>query len=111
DLVQCYGTVIDVPHVERELFVPRQRVPAVDLRPSGHAGPEVMPARLLGGVPAEILHQQGSGSDETHLSANDVPELGQLVKARRAKETAERRQALFIGLARLTRPWLAHRSK
>ncbi len=44
-------------------------------------GPDLVPARLLGGVPRQVRHHQGSRSDEAHVALDDVPQLGQLVQA------------------------------
>ena len=40
--------VVDVPDVEAEFFIPRKGIAAVDLRPAGDAGPDLVATRLLG---------------------------------------------------------------
>ncbi len=46
--VEPRGAVVDVPDVEGELLVPRDRVAPVHLRPAGDPRPHLVAARLLG---------------------------------------------------------------
>ena len=52
--------------------------------------------RLLGGVPIEVLHEQGAWTDQAHLSTHDVPEGRELVETEATQAIAEWRQPLLV---------------
>jgi hypothetical protein len=54
------GAVIDIPHVERELLFPGERVSAGDLREPGDARTNFVTAGLFGCVAFEVLRQKRS---------------------------------------------------
>src|SRR2546427_506198 len=89
--VEPERSMIHIPHVEPQTFLPGLRVAAVDLRPAGNARAHLMPADLLGGIEREVLDEQGPRADETHVPAKDVPELRQFVEAVAAHQAARRR--------------------
>ena len=94
--VEPQRSVLDVPNVKREAIVPAEGVPAVDLGPTGEARAHFVASGFLCGVSGEVRGGQRSGTDEAHLAAQHVPQLGKFVKARGAQPTAEPREALLI---------------
>ena len=71
-----------------------------------------MPPALLLRVSLQILRQEWSGPNQTHVAPNDVQELRQFVDARRAKELAETGQSLLVGEKLAIRPTrVLHRSQ
>src|SRR5665213_2928687 len=87
--VEPEGSVIDIPHVEGELLVPGNRVSPADLRQTGDSRPDLVPPRLSRCVAFEIAHQQRSWADQAHVAAQDVPELGQFIQARRTQRPSQ----------------------
>ena len=81
-------------HVEGELLLPRDGIPAADLGEPGDPRPDLVAARLLGAVPGQVGRHQRPRSDQAHVAPDDVPELGQLVQAERPQALAEGRRAL-----------------
>jgi len=104
--------VFDVPDVEGELLVPRDGIPAVDLRPAGQPRHHVMPARLLERVALEVLHEERARAYQAELTSSDVQELRKLIEARCPQKPPERREPLVIGKQRPVRtPRLTHGAK
>src|SRR5262245_401539 len=68
--------VLDVPDVELDPVLPRQRCAAVDLRPAGDSGPHLEPAALALCVALHLVTQCRPRADHAHVAADDVPELG-----------------------------------
>lgn len=102
--------MVHVPHIQREPVLPRKRVPAVHLRPTGNAGLDFVPARLEGGVPVEIFRQERPRPHQAHISADHVEELWQLIKTRTTEKAAERGQPRFVRQEiALAIPRIAHR--
>ena len=95
--VEAKGPVVDVPDVQRELVVPRERVAAVDLRPARDPRPHLVPPLLLGCVEIEVLHQQRARADEAHLAREHVEQLRELVEARAPEEPPERGESRRVG--------------
>ena len=54
--------------------MPIEFVPTADLRQPGDAGPHLVPPGLLVGVQIQILHQQRPGADQTHVTAQHIPQ-------------------------------------
>ena len=98
--VEPEAPVVDVPDVERELFLPREPVPSAHLGQAGQAGRDLVAARLLGGVALEVLRQQRARTDQRHVAAQHVPELRQLVEAGGAEPAADGRQARVVARPR-----------
>src|SRR3990172_7897229 len=74
-----------------ERGVPAQ---AVDLRPAGEAGLDLVPQHVARHGPPEPLHEHrplGPRPDDAHLAAEDVDELRQLVEAEAPGKGADRR--------------------
>ena len=81
-------------------------VAVVDLRPASETGLDQQAGAVEGNLPLEFGHQfrtLGTRPDETHLAAQDIPELGQFVKTRLAQEIADARHTRIVlgGQARL----------
>src|SRR5437764_907771 len=96
--VETEARVVDVPDVERELLLPRDRVPAAHLGEPGDPRAHVVTSRLLGGVALEVLHQERARPDERHVAAEHVPELRQLVERAGPEERAEPGEPGVVGL-------------
>ena len=110
--VEPQRLMIDVPHVESELVLPRDGIPAADLGETGDPGPDLVAASLLWGVAVEITHQEGTRPDEAHVALHHVPEPGELVKAGAAEELSERNQPLCVRQKLSVRPHsVGHGSK
>ena len=56
-----------------------------------------MSSPLFGCVATQILHQQRTWTNQTHLSPNHIPQLRKLIQAGASQEVAEWRDALGIG--------------
>ena len=80
--------VMDIPEVEREAFLPVNRVPAIHLCPPGYAWQDFVASMLFRGIAIEVMHQERTWPDKTHLASKDVPEFWELVEAAAAQETA-----------------------
>jgi hypothetical protein len=95
--------VIDVPDVELDPFGPRQRVAAADLCVACDARADLETAALCGVVVHHLLWQRRARTDQTHVPDEHVPQLGKLVQAGRAQQSADRGRAFRVGLARVRR--------
>ena len=89
--------MVDVPDVEIEAIAPAHTVAALHLSEPRDAGCGFEAPALVGRVALEVLHRQWSGPDETHVAAQDPPQLRQLVEARRAEEPSESGETLTVG--------------
>src|SRR5215472_5614855 len=76
--IQPQAPMVHVPNIEPELLLPRERVSAAHLRPSGNARKHLVPSRLLWGVTLQVFHEQWTRSHHAELSSQDVPQLGKL---------------------------------
>src|SRR5262249_41248868 len=90
------GAMLDVPDVERKLFVPIDGVPAVHLSPAGDARLNLMATHLFGTVPWQVLLQKRPRADETHLPPKHVDQLRKFIQACAAQEATDACQALGI---------------
>lgn len=91
------GEVVDIPHVELELFGPRDGVAAVALCPAGDAWTHVVAAGLLRAVEREVLRQQGARPNEGHVALDHVDELRQLVDRGGTHKAAHTGETLHVG--------------
>ena len=89
--------MIDIPHVELELFGPRDGVAAVALGPASDAWAHVVATGLLGAVERQVLWQQRPGADKGHVALEHVDELWQFVDRGGAHEAAHTGEALHVG--------------
>ena len=102
--------VIDVPDVEAKPLPERKCVAAMHHGPAREPWTHVVATALLGRVHAQVLREQRARSNEAHVAAQDVPQLGQLVEARGPEEPPEACDPLPITLEPdLAWPWGAHR--
>src|SRR5438309_8073541 len=91
--IQPEGPIIDVEQVVAQLHLSLDRVAAVDLGPAGDPGRHLMPlpvARDLDLVAADEAGPLRARADETHLTAQHVHQLRQLVQTDRAEQLAHR---------------------
>src|SRR5215467_9090147 len=86
--VEPRRAVLDVPDVQLDPVLPRERRSAVDLRPAGDAGLDLQPPPLPGRVPLDLVAERRPGTDHAHVAADDVPELGQLVDRESTEKAA-----------------------
>src|SRR5438445_10924450 len=73
--------------------------PAVERGPARDPRLHLVAEHVAGHAAPELLHEAralGARSDEAHLAAQHVEELGQLVEARASQEDAERRAAWVV---------------
>src|SRR5512142_3252129 len=75
--VERKRATVHVFNVEGELLFPRQRVAPAHLRQAGDSRPKLMTSRLLRRIKRQVLHQQRSRSDHTHVAAEHVQKLWQ----------------------------------
>src|ERR1700720_3188224 len=86
--------VADVPDIERPFVGSRNRATALDLGPTGEAGPDMEPRGKSGRL---IDQQQRPGAHERHLTREYVEELWEFVEPRTPQETPQARRSLVIG--------------
>ena len=104
--------MLGIPDIKRKLFFPGYGISPVNLRPPGYAGLHLMPARLLRGVPAKILHEQRARPHEAHLAEEHIQKRRQLIQACGAQKIAEAGNAPSVkGCAFLARPGMPHGAK
>src|SRR4051794_3098131 len=72
--------MLHVPDVEVYPLRPRQLRAAVDLRPPRDAGLDLQAPALMLVVPLDLVAERRSRADHAHVTAQHVPELGQLVE-------------------------------
>src|SRR5213596_2096635 len=98
--VEAEAPALDVVEVVFDPFLDRGlAAPAVDLRPARDARLHLVAEHVAGHPPAELLDEAralGTRADEAHLTAQDVPELRQLVETPASQERPEPRAPLVI---------------
>jgi hypothetical protein len=80
--------MIDVPDVELDSLGPGKRRAPVDLGPAREPWPDIQPAPLVLVVLLHLVAQRRPRADHTHVSADDVPQLRQLVDRRSSQDPA-----------------------
>src|SRR3954452_23302568 len=95
----------DVPEVLLDPLWTGPRVPPFDLRPAGQPRPHREAAPLARGVEVLVTRQDRprSRTDQTHVAADDVPELRQFIQAAGPEKSAQRNQADVVRFARRNR--------
>lgn len=101
--------MIDVPDVQLDPLRPGQSVASLDLRVARHTGSDLEPPSLGRVIVHDLLGQRRAGPDEAHVAGEHVPQLRELVEARRPQQPADRRGAVEVRLAKMGR-W-AHRAE
>src|SRR6185437_8396306 len=94
--VQRQAQVVHVVYVQRELLRPRERVAAVHLRPSGDTRAHCVPALLLGRIERKVLHEQGTRTDQTHVTPDDIHQFRKLVQTGGAQQAAQRSESRCV---------------
>src|SRR5262249_29630194 len=72
--------VVHVSEVEAYRVLPRQVRPSRDLPETGDAGLDLQPPHHVGLVARALVRKRWTGADQSHLAANDVEQLRQLVE-------------------------------
>src|SRR4051812_16827288 len=94
------GPVLDVIEVVLDPLLERGiAAPAVDLRPAGDAGLDLVAQHVLRNAVLELLDEIGAlgpRADDRHIAAEDVPELRQFVEVKPAEPLADRRAARVV---------------
>src|SRR5262245_34170909 len=70
-----------VVEIKRDSLTPHELVAAGNLGEAGDTRPHQQPPALLLRVLVVVLPESRPGTDEAHVTDQDVPELGQLVQA------------------------------
>jgi hypothetical protein len=83
--------MLDVPDVELDPVVPGQRRTPLDLRPAREPGSHLEPFALTFRVPFDLVAERRPRADDGHLTADDVPQLGQLVDRRPTEDSPDAR--------------------
>src|SRR5687768_17974005 len=87
--VEADGPVLDVIQVVLDPLLERGvAAPAVDLRPAGDAGLDLVAQHVLRDAVLELLDEERAlrtRADDRHFSREDVPELRQLVQVEAAQ--------------------------
>ena len=81
--------MLHVPAVQLRFLGDLQLVAAMDLRPAGQAGADVVCAVLVPlGQQVVLIPEGRARTDDCHIAHKDIPQLGQLVQTGLAQETA-----------------------
>jgi hypothetical protein len=88
--------MLDIPYVEIEPLGPTERVPSRNLREAGDARTNVVAPPMIVRIQWKVLHEQRPRSDETHIAAQHVEQLRQLVDRRRSQPPAKRRETAMV---------------
>src|SRR5256712_4734436 len=98
--VEAEAPALDVAKVVLDPLLDRGLPPpAVDLRPAGDARLHLVAEHVAGHAPSELLDEARAlraRADEAHLTAQDVPELRQLVETPASQERPEPRAPRVI---------------
>src|SRR5436305_12947368 len=87
--IESQRLMLDVPEVELDPLGPRQRSPAVDLRPAGDPGLDGQPPALALRVLLDLDLERRPRTDDRHFAAQDVPQVAQLVQRISAQHRAD----------------------
>src|SRR5271165_3582901 len=68
-----------IPYVQQDAFPPAELRSAVDLAPASQPGPNIEPAKLIRRVLCNLLGNRWPRSDDRHISAQHVNQLGQFI--------------------------------
>src|SRR5882762_373466 len=102
DHVEEQGVILDVVEIELKLLngiVYGRTIGIADLGPPRNSGFHGVSARVERHFAAELLHERGTlrtRTDETHVTAHDIDELGQFIDARQPNDPAHARNAVVV---------------
>lgn len=99
--------MLRIPDIERKPLIPRETISPVNLRPPCDAGPDRMPEGFALAVIGKIFRQERPRTDQTHLPAQHVEQLRQLIETGLPKYFPKRRDAMGVEL-RLTLAFAIH---
>ena len=94
--VKGEAPVLDVPGIQLEAILERQRVAPTHRGPAGDAGAHLVTTPLTVRVVREVLDEERPRAHEAHVATQDVPQLRELIDARRAEEAPEPRDAVLV---------------
>src|SRR5712692_6779812 len=86
--VQADGPIADVVQIEANHVFERDLAPSADLPEAGHPGHRLKSAELPLLVLVDLGWERRSWADQTHVTAQDVEQLRQLIETEAAKEAA-----------------------
>jgi hypothetical protein len=89
--------VIDIPYIEIEALGPTQRVSSRHLCEASDAWTNAVAAPVIIRIQRQISHEQRPRADDTHVAAQHIEQLGQLVDRCRSQPSAERRETAVVG--------------
>lgn len=96
--------LFDILAVKLSFFDDLERVSAVDLRPAGEPGLDVVSAVLVAlGYKIILIPQSGTRPDDTHLADEYIPDLRQLVQTELSEKAADASDILIGVLEQMSR--------
>src|SRR4029079_17581489 len=101
--VDLRRAMLDVPDVELDPLRPRKLRTAVHLGPAGEPRAEVETVALVLVVLLDLVAERGPRADHAHVSAQDVPQLRELVDRRAAEDAADARDPPVAPVDRISR--------
>ena len=88
--------MIHIPHIQLEFLLPADGIASMALRPSGDSRADLMSPGLFWTVKGQILRQEGSRSDQGHITFQHVDELREFVNRSRTDKLPDPGQPLLI---------------
>src|SRR5215471_6738873 len=88
---------VDVGEVKLHPAVEIEPAAALERPQAGQAGPHTQAPPLPRFVLLHFFRDRWAWSDERHVSAQDVPELGELIETGAAQPAPDRRHARVVG--------------
>ena len=96
--VQREGHVLRIENVHRNHLVKCSPVLPVNLPIAGYAGRRVDPLTVFRSIALKFNQGARAWSDQAHLPANDVEDLGQLIQTGGSKEASTRDETSIKGI-------------
>lgn len=109
DKIEPYRPISHIPRVHLHALVVGGVTPPADLPKSGNAGRDEVVICNVVAVFYNFLLYDGARSNETHLAADDVENLGELVKTGAAKKMSDARDARVVLEFKIAFPLFARR--
>src|SRR5512132_3428083 len=88
--------MLDVPDVEFDPLLPRDPRAPMDLGPARDPRPEIQSPELTRGVELDLGRERRARTDDTHLAAQHVDQVRQLVERIAAQEAADPRDPRIL---------------
>lgn len=77
--IHTQRAMVDVPQIMFDALVPGKRITAMNLRPSRESWPYVQALPLAFIIRASFRKEDRTWTDDAHLAAKHIPQLGDLV--------------------------------